>query len=189
MLGMRSFLGLWVGRDYASHALATGLVLVGAQTIRLTLMPYALVGFSAGQQNRMLVSPFAEGLVNLVVSLVLIRWIGAIGVAMGTLCGAVVGIVIHFGVSMPRTDAVRFSRSRLFLQTILSPALYTLPIAGVAFLLLRFTSTAKLQALLLGAAEIILAGAFWILYLDPKERSSLRGLVRKKLVLQEVKET
>lgn len=189
MLGMRSFLGVWVGQDYANHALAIGLVLVGAQTVRLTLVPYALVGFSAGQQSRMLVSPFAEGLVNLVVSLVLVRWIGAIGVAVGTLCGAVVGIVIHFGVSMPRTNAVRFSRSHLFLQTILSPALYTLPIAVVAFLLLRLTSTAKLQALLLVGAEITLAGVFWILYLDPKERSSLRGLLRKKLALQEVKAT
>ena len=189
MLGMHSFLRLWVGRDYASHALTTSLVLVGAQTIRLTLMTYALVGFSAGQQSRMLVSPFVEGFVNLALSLVLIRYMGAIGVALGTLCGAVVGIVIHFGVSMPRTDAVRFSRSRLFLQTILSPVIYTLPIAAAAFLCLRFMPTAIQQGLLLGGAEITLAAAFWLLYLEPEERSSLRRLIRRKLPLQEVTET
>jgi O-antigen/teichoic acid export membrane protein len=180
MLGMHNFLSLWVGRDYASHALSIGLILVGAQTIRLTLVPYALLGFSAGQQSRMLVSPFAEGVVNLLLSLILVRWMGAIGVAVGTLCGAIVGIAVHFTVSMPRTDSILFSRSGLMLQTILSPALYTLPIAGAAFLLLRFASTTAQEYLPLAIAEVALGSAFWLFYLAPDERSSVRALLTEK---------
>jgi O-antigen/teichoic acid export membrane protein len=188
MLGMHSFLSLWVGRNYANHALTIGLVLVGAQTVRLVLVPYALLGFSAGQQSRMLVSPCAEGLVNLLLSLVLVRWMGAMGVAIGTLFGAVVGIAIHFTVSMPRTDSIVFSRSKLMRQTILSPAFYTLPIAAAAFLILRFTSSNAQEYLLLAIAEIGLGCAFWRFYLAPEERSSVRALVGRRIMLKETAE-
>lgn len=180
MLGMHGFLTLWVGPDYAGHALHIGLILVGAQFLRLTLVPYAIVGFSAGQQARMLVSPFAEGVLNLVLSLILVRTLGAIGVAIGTLCGAVLGITLHFVISMPRTDAVQFSRSQLLLNGILRPILLTLPPLAGYLLLFRLARTSTSQALSLAAMEAALACFMWFLYFKPSERLSLQGLLRRR---------
>ena len=180
MLGMRSFLTLWVGRGYADHALLIGLVLVGAQFIRLTLLPYAIVGFSAGQQHRMLVSPVAEGVLNLLSSLLLVHLFGGLGVAFGTLCGAILGVSLHFGVSMPRTDAVRFSRSQLFLQGILGPVVYALPLPAVFFLVEPFCFGTIAQGMLLLALEVALACFLWFLHFTPSERSLVRSLLARR---------
>jgi O-antigen/teichoic acid export membrane protein len=47
----------------------------------------------------------AEGVVNLVTSIALARHMGALGVALGTLLGAVAGVAVHFGVSMRYTQS------------------------------------------------------------------------------------
>lgn len=49
----------------------------GARFIRLAMQPYAIVGFSMAQQHRMLVSPFAEAVINLVCSAILVFKPGA----------------------------------------------------------------------------------------------------------------
>jgi O-antigen/teichoic acid export membrane protein len=182
LLGVRDFLTLWVGSEYANHAITIGVVLVLAQCIRLTLLPYALVGFSAGQQSLMLISPFAEGLGNLIFSFILVRRMGAPGVAIGTICGAVLGVALHFMVSMPRTNAVQFSRSRLFLDGILRPAFYPALIAVVFVTMVRFTPTILGRSVLLVIAEIGLACSLWLVFFTPQERSSLRGIIGRKLV-------
>ena len=180
VFGMRSLLALWVGHDYAGHALMIGLALVIAQCIRLTLLPYALVGFSAGQQGRMLASPFAEGLGNLAVSLLLVRSMGGLGVAVGTVCGALLGVLLHFTVSMPRTDAVRFSKSKLLFSGIVLPAIYLVPIAAAFTVLVRLLPGAIDRSVILFLSEIALLCSFWFSYFTAQERTSMRGLLHRK---------
>ena len=188
MLGMRGFLTLWVGKDYASHAIVIGLVLVGAQFIRLTLVPYAIVGFSAGQQQRMLASPIIEGIVNLVLSLVLVRFLGAVGVAVGTLFGALLGVLLHFTVSMPRTDSVCFPRLQLLIHGILRPISYVLPVLAVFFLVRRSVDNSPAQFILLLPLEIMLACFLWFLHFDASERSQLTSLIRLRMRSKVVRE-
>lgn len=166
--GMHLLLRYWVGADYANHALVFALILILAQFIRLTLMPYAAIGFAAGQQHRMLVSPLVEGIVNLACSILGAYLWGAIGVAVGTLIGSIAGVAIHFAVSMPRTDAMQFSRSRLAWRGIGLPVSCCAP--GVALLLYARNSQPAYRIGLIGVAEILTALLFWMIVLAPGER-------------------
>ncbi len=83
-----------------------------AQAVRMTCSPYAITGFSAGKQKQMLHSPVSEGTINLVCSFLGANWLGATGVAMGSLIGALAGVLFHLLVSIPRTQNVtRLERS------------------------------------------------------------------------------
>jgi O-antigen/teichoic acid export membrane protein len=157
---MPLFLRVWVGADYATHAMFLGQILVVAQFIRLTMFPYALIGFVAGQQQHMLISPLAEGLTNLVCSVGLAQILGARGVAFGTLIGAVVGVWLHLTVSMSKTDCVRINRSRLLAQGILKPITFTLP----------FLLCALLNPWL---------HCSWLFVFDESERNEVRRLLRR----------
>lgn len=180
-LGMPTLLRLWVGADYARHALVFAEVLVAAQVVRLTLMPYAVIGFSAGEQSRMLVSPSVEAVVNFACSLVLVRWMGAAGVTVGTLIGAVVGVGLHFSNSMRRTRGIIFSRKDLLLQGILQPIAWSLPTAILLAGALPLFSGTPAKLLLLGGGFVITALLLWKAVLRPEDRLILREL-RSRLV-------
>jgi O-antigen/teichoic acid export membrane protein len=177
---MPLFLRVWVGPDYATHAMFLGQILVVAQFIRLTMFPYALIGFVAGQQQRMLISPLAEGLTNLVCSVGLAQVMGAPGVAFGTLIGAVVGVWLHLTVSMRTTDCVRISRWHFLAQGILKPITFTLPFLLCA-LLNPWLHSSSLNVLVVAAAEFAVCSLFWRLVFDEGERNDVRSLLRRLL--------
>ena len=176
MAGLPLLLRLWVGANYARHALTYAELLVGAQVIRLTLMPYALIGFSAGEQSRMLISPLAEGVVNLACSVILARTMGATGVAVGTLAGAIVGVALHFWRSMPRTRSLAFSRTELFWEGMVRP----LGMSAIAFALLTLALTSititAAKVTLLCAAVAALGVVLWKWQLRPEDRAIIQKL-------------
>jgi O-antigen/teichoic acid export membrane protein len=181
MLGMPALLQLWVGADYARHTLFFGELLVGAQAVRLCLTPYALIGFSAGEQRHMLASPIVEGIVNLAASLVLVRIMGAAGVAVGTLLGAVVGIGLHFFVSMNRTPSMAFRRRDLFNQGILRPIAWAVAPAGVAGCCMLAVSSVPGELLLAAMTFFTLCALLWKVHLAPEERAAVRELAGRVL--------
>lgn len=172
------FLRIWVGNDYATHALVFAAILVIAQFIRLTLMPYAAIGFAVGQQGRMLISPLGEGIVNLGCSVLGAIWLGALGVALGTLVGAIVGVLLHFVVSMPRTNSMMFSRRRLLFSGIFRSIACCLPaIALLAILVPRLGTVAGLALVAIG--EVVTASILWRGNFEPGERYELKGVATK----------
>ncbi|MHB1938696.1 MAG: lipopolysaccharide biosynthesis protein [Acidobacteriaceae bacterium] len=177
LFGMYPFLRLWVGLDYASHALILAVILVVAQFIRMTLMPYAAVGFGTGQQQQMLISPLGEGIVNLICSVIGAHFFGAIGVAVGTLIGACVGVVLHFTVSMPRTDSMEFPRLRLALTGILKPIACCLPSAFLLLILTHPTQNIFRSLALIVAGEFFAILVLWRINFDTRERNEIAGLV------------
>ncbi len=179
MLGMAPLLRLWVGADYASNTLLFGELLVAAQTIRLTLMPYTLIGFSAGEQKHMLVSPIVEGVVNLAASIALVRVMGAAGVAVGTLIGAVVGIALHFFVSMNRAPSMSFRKNDLLWQGILRPAAWALAPAAVAAMAMLIIPSTPGRLLVVGLTFVILCALLWKVHLAPEERAAVRELAAR----------
>jgi len=170
-------LRLWIGQRYESSA-ALLAVLILANIIRLIGAPYSVVLISAGQQNYIKVSPLAEGLGNLVASVVLGAFFGAIGVAVGTLAGAVISIGSHLCYSMPRTRAaIDFSRRRFLLSGVLLPALATSPLlaAGAA----SFIGIA-IQANLFALAELTsLLGACSVVF-HKQAAGSLFGTIQRR---------
>jgi O-antigen/teichoic acid export membrane protein len=170
---MHLFLLYWVGADYASHALVFAEILLLAQFVRVTLMPYASIGFAAGQQHRMLWSPLVEGIANLACSMLGAYLWGAIGVVIGTLIGAVAGVLIHFTVSMPRTGAMLFSRRRLLFRSIVTPIACCAPGAGLLLVLLKQGASPAYEIALIGIAELSSMLLFWVFVLATDERRAV----------------
>jgi O-antigen/teichoic acid export membrane protein len=178
LLLMLPALRAWVGADYASHTLLLAEILVVAQFTRLTMLPYALIGFAAGQQQRMLASLLVEGIVNLLCSLALVRFIGTRGVALGTLIGALVGVWLHFTISLPRTDCVSVSRTQLLWQGILKQLACAVPVLLCALMAGLWISSPLLQFALAASAELTLLALFWKLSLAAPERQQMLELIR-----------
>jgi O-antigen/teichoic acid export membrane protein len=131
----RPLIKLWIGAQYVQAGQPLLILLLVANMIRLLGAPYAIVLISAGQQRFIKISPLIEGFVNLIASLILGSTMGAIGISLGTLIGAVAGILAHFFYSMPRTHmALQFSRWDLMRTGILAPLLAATPLIGVATL-------------------------------------------------------
>jgi O-antigen/teichoic acid export membrane protein len=178
MFGMSPFLRLWVGAQYATHAAALAEVLVAAQFIRLSMQPYAIVGFSVGQQHRMLVSAFGEGAINLVFSIIFVQKFGAIGVALGTLIGAIVGVALHFFNSIPRTDAILVSRKTLLTQDIVRPMVLSVPMVLLLLCARAFGLHPVPYLLLVAGSDVLVAATFLRYLLENQERREILNLLR-----------
>jgi O-antigen/teichoic acid export membrane protein len=178
LLVMPLFLRIWVGQDYAQNTLNIAEILVVAQFIRLTMLPYATIGYAAGQLQRMLVAPISEAIVNVLFSLIAVRVIGAQGVAIGTLVGAVVSVTLHFLVSLPRTDCLVVSRRKLAWDGIIKPLAYPLPLFIISRAIIRSTSGPFFQLLTAATAELVLFFLFWKFTFEIVERRQVKEVLR-----------
>ncbi len=121
-------LRLWVGPVYALHSVLFLRVLVIANLIRNLCSPYATMVVATNRQRVATAAAVSEGVVNLSSSLWLVQHVGAVGVALGTLLGAIAGVAVHFGVSMLYTrTTLGISRADLFLKGMCRPATVGLP--------------------------------------------------------------
>ena len=128
MVGGFMLLRLWVGPYYAVKTVLFLHVLLLANIVRNYLAPYATMVVATSRQHVATIAALSEGFVNVLLSILLARHLGAIGVALGTLIGAVVGVAMHFAVSMHYTQAsFSLSRTKLFVRGILIPSAMALP--------------------------------------------------------------
>jgi O-antigen/teichoic acid export membrane protein len=162
LVATRSILSMWVGADYAEHAGVILRVLVIANVIRLSAIPYAMLLIGTGQQRLVTVSPMVEALSNLLISLIAGAALGAIGVALGTLVGAVVGIFFNFIYNMPRSVRIAANRLSYLKDGYLRPLICVSPFLLVAVLrelLPGLTAATTIQSMLL-ATVLTLVGTW-----------------------------
>ncbi len=169
-------LRLWAGFDYAQHATLILQVLVIANVVRLCALPYATLLLGTGQQKKVIASPLAEGITNLITSIVGAYLFGAIGVAFGTLIGAFVSIGLHLFYNMPRTALIVVDRLRLVKEGLLRPSICTLPF----LLLLEVRPAGDLSeyVVLLTLATVAGASLFWNFGLLRSERQRVAHVLR-----------
>jgi O-antigen/teichoic acid export membrane protein len=134
LLAARPILTLWVGSTYAGHAGLLLQVLVLANIIRLSAVPYAMLLIGTGQQRLVTISPILEGCTNLVVSVICGVLMGAVGVAIGTLVGAIVGIACNLFYNMRRSTMIAATRSTYLKEGILRPLLGAIPVCVIVWL-------------------------------------------------------
>ena len=162
MIAGKFILRIWVGADYATHSNGILQVLVIANVVRLSALPYATLLLGTNQQRKVIMSPLAEGMANLSASLLGAYFLGAIGVAIGTLVGSFVGIGFHLFHNMPRTSGIAFSRSTLLKHGLLRPLACALPCVVVLFLSFNPLGSSSAPILLLLSAAIGGTGLlFW----------------------------
>jgi O-antigen/teichoic acid export membrane protein len=173
----------WVGPAYALHSTPFLRILILANIIRSSCAPYSTMVIATSRQRVATASPVTEGIVNVVSSIWLVHHLGALGVALGTLCGAIVGVAIHFAVSMRFTQSsVSISRTELFLTGMLRPAAITIP--SLLFLWhgvpKAISSTALPACCAWIAATILLV---WLVAMNRDERQFVVRVASKRLSL------
>ena len=173
IVGGRFAIRLWAGNDYALHSTAILQVLLIANVIRLCALPYSTLLLGTGQQNKVISSPLAEGITNLVASVAGAYLLGAIGVAIGTLIGSFVSIGCHLFYNMPRTVMIAIDRARLIREGLLRPLVCGLPFVG---LLLVRSITQVAPEIQVSLVLITSVGAMLLLW-----RHGLAGSERQKV--------
>lgn len=167
-------ISMWLGARYAINGANILIVLVIGNMIRLVCVPYASILLGTGQQHLIVMGPLAEGVTNLVASVVLGMRFGALGVAWGTCLGAIVAVTINAFYSLRKTRLrIDVSRARVFTQVLetigicISPLLLVISVTRLLDL--------HVQLLMNVATVISLAGCILLLvrsYL--RNRSELR---------------
>ncbi|UWZ86139.1 oligosaccharide flippase family protein [Occallatibacter riparius] len=125
---------LWVGQRLALQAAPVVVVLVLANVLRNSAITYSYFLLSSGMQRKVLLGPLAEGISNLVVSVIATSKFGAIGAAWGTVAGAIVGLSVNYFYNFQRTLPRDFSIWKYFIENLGIPALATAPAIAVIFL-------------------------------------------------------
>ena len=179
IVGAYPLLYAWVGGHYAARAALFLRLLVIGNVIRQLAAPYSLAVVAMGRQRLATASPVAEAIVNLVASVLLARRMGAVGVALGTVIGATVGLLLHVSVSMTLTQSVSaIRRMQFLLQGLLRPAACVLPFA-VLYPLWRGTALLPLPAPLLVLAALASVATAWLVAMDADERRRSQTMLRR----------
>jgi O-antigen/teichoic acid export membrane protein len=175
ILAAGSILTLWVGPTYAVHGAKILQILVVANMIRYSATPYVSALIGAGQQRLIIVTPLMEGVSNLFVSITAGYLFGAVGIALGTLFGSLVGVGGNFFYNMRRTTAIEFKIHDYVCEGLLRPLACAVPIIVCAAVARRVSFASPLSVgvlLTLAPLSTLLWGWRW--GLSGNERDVLR---------------
>lgn len=136
-LAGRPLLTVWVGPHYAARAFPILEILVWAQALRLTASAYSVALVATAQQNYGIAAALAEGMINLLASLVGARVLGPIGVAWGTLLGSTCGVLWLTLHVMPRVTEVAVDAWAFCREAIVRPLLCYIPVITYAAFRMR----------------------------------------------------
>lgn len=131
----RPVLLLWVGPSFAATTAPLLLVLVGAHALRNVVSPYAMMLLATGLNRRALWTGVAEGVGNLVATIVLGLNFGVLGIAFGSLVGSAIGLAGSLLFNLRRTPELTPRPLEFTAQAILLPTLAALPVYWLAWML------------------------------------------------------
>jgi O-antigen/teichoic acid export membrane protein len=176
----KDLLRVWVGPEYAVHGAVLLQILVAANIIRIISTPYAMAMIGSGEQRRVVLFPLLEGVTNLGFSVVLAIRFGALGVAVGTLIGAVVGLFGNLLYNMPRTSEIQLQIREYIGNSLFRPALCFVPIV-ISALAWRSMVTGPLR--LAGALTGVLLTVvlLWKIALLAAERKKIGEMLAARL--------
>jgi O-antigen/teichoic acid export membrane protein len=166
---------LWLGSNYSEKLTPIIQILVVANIIRLSAVPYATLLMGTGQQRLIILSPLLEGSMNLIASIVLGKYFGALGIASGTLIGALFGICGHLFYNMKITmKVINFKIHKYLTEGIVKPLQCSIPLLLITLLKhqdIVFHNNLMIYFELLAIMSTFLV--VWQLGLTPEERKSI----------------
>jgi O-antigen/teichoic acid export membrane protein len=128
ILGGKWILTLWIGESYAMNTLLLLQMLLIANFIRQLGTPYAIITMAVGEQKLIMLSPCVEGIINLLISIILVKNIGVNGVAIGTITGGLISLLSHLFYNLPRTKNIVMPSVYPLLLAIIKPSAALLPL-------------------------------------------------------------
>jgi O-antigen/teichoic acid export membrane protein len=170
----RQFITLWMGSDYAFSATVLA-VLTIPQFTSLPQYASSLVLAGMARHKPLAFIAIAEGVANLALSIILVRRIGVIGVAWGTVIPHLVttAIVIPaYTLRVLNLGIVEFVR-----KAVIRPVLCAIPVGALCY---AFSRTIPRVTWPMFGAEVaavicVLALMAYFVSLNPKQRLALRG--------------
>jgi O-antigen/teichoic acid export membrane protein len=175
ILGAYPLLSMWVGRAYATRSALYLQLLVVGNIVRQLATPYVIGVVATGKQHLATISAIAEASVNVSLSIWLVQRYGAVGVAVGTLVGAVVCLGVHVMVSMRYTrSTILIPRRHYVVAGLLRPLLMAAP---SLFLLPVWRPLQMLPAppVLLAAWLVATTATAWMVGLNADERRGFKS--------------
>jgi O-antigen/teichoic acid export membrane protein len=181
VFGSYPLLSLWVGKGYAAQSALYLEVMVMGNVVRQFISPYILIVVATGRQHLGVVAAIAEACVNIALSIWLVQKIGAVGVAIGTLVGAFVGVGIHVVVSMHLTQStIQLQRRRFLRQGLFRPLLMIIP-SLFLYPFWRKLSMLPAQPAILALWVLLTLGLGWTVGLRPEDRLEARIVLARLL--------
>ncbi len=172
----QQFIVLWMGKAYSSSALFL-IVLTIPQFTGLSQYVSALVLAGMAKHRVLAYLVLAEGFANLVLSVILVRKIGLVGVAWGT----VIPDVICTAVVVPwyTLRILKLKVREYVVRAFVRPVIGAVPIAGIAYAFSRLVDTPTWS--LFGCEVAVISGVFailsYFLCLDSGQRAVAAGKV------------
>ncbi len=133
----RPLLHFWVGSAYADRAYPILLVLMITQTIRLMGSSFSIALIASGHQSANLIPAIVEASTNLVGSIYGVLYLGPIGVAYGSLLGAIAGIPALIVYAVKERPDLRVTREDLAWKGMLVGVASGIPALIASLCLLR----------------------------------------------------
>ena len=124
-------LHLYVGSAYGHDVRPILDLLLIAGIVRLSMTPYNMLAIGTGDHRRIVMSPVLEGVSNVILSILLGKWLGAIGVALGTLIGGAVGAGFHVFYNLPRSPNLPISPGSFLRQAFMRASWVFVPLLAV----------------------------------------------------------
>ncbi|MHB8304247.1 MAG: lipopolysaccharide biosynthesis protein, partial [Acidobacteriaceae bacterium] len=94
MIRGRSFIGLWMGPQYSQRSGTVLMILATALFFSYANRTAGAIAYGVEKHKAQAIWAIGEGVVNLTLSMILVRWFGIYGVAIGTL---VPSLIVHLG--------------------------------------------------------------------------------------------
>jgi O-antigen/teichoic acid export membrane protein len=173
-----TFLGLWLGQQYAHDSGQVLRILLIAQVFALANFTSGNIAFGIGKHKPVAIWAICEGVMNLVLSILLARRMGLYGVAWGT---AIPSVVIHLFL-WPRyvCSIVDIPVFNYLWQAWIRPFLAVLPFAAACYLLDRHWPAASLVFFFLQILVILPVYGLGVLLCFHRD---LLGLLRSRFGL------
>ena len=123
-------LRVWVGASYAYPAIRILDILMIAYVVRLVANPYAFMLIATDQQKHGIAQAVIEGVTNFGTSILGALWWGPVGVAVGTLIGAICGLVWTSIFTLRWVREIPLGRWNFIKEGVVRPLGCTLPLLG-----------------------------------------------------------
>lgn len=175
MVMARPILVAWIGPEYGEHS-SLVIILTAANLIATSQWP-AMALLQGTTRHRLLAATaFTSGIANLALSILLVRPLGLVGVALGTLIPTALE---HLGIIMPYTmRRLKIGKGEALRRIYVPALLPAAPMALVQIVFLHLVSTASLLALvaITASGAIVYGTAYLVFGTSAVERQAYRTL-------------
>jgi O-antigen/teichoic acid export membrane protein len=167
----KTFIGLWMGRDYAELSGAVLQILVLAWFFNAANGVTGSILMGISKHRALAPMAMGEGILNLILSIALVRPLGILGVAWGTTIPNLLQNTIVYPWYLCRTIGIPWRRYVMY--SLIRPTAAMVPLALLTYLIEHRWPATNLALFFIQVTLVLPAGAagFWFFVLQPAERA------------------